>query len=239
MELSQLLLITVFVAFGAMTQGSLGIGLTLVAGPVVLAIEPAFAPAPLMVAGQVIGLRHVMVDFSHIDRGTFKRATIGMPLGLALGLVVLSLMSEKALSISIGLATAAAAAALLTGLRVTNTPRVDAMGGAGIAFCSVTAALPGPPAVIAFSSMVAATMRATVAAMIIVIAAASSVGLAFTGRFGRRELELLAILMPGVLLGLVAARYVRPHIDRQWFRPAVLVFALIGGLALAARSAMA
>ena len=108
-----------------------------------------------------------------------------------------------------------------------------------MAFASVTAALPGPPLVIGFSDMKPSCMRGTASASILVVAVLASISLVIAGRFGRDELELLAFLLPGALLGLFSARYLRPVLDRAWFRTAVLVMACAGGMALVVRQLMA
>jgi len=61
------------------------------------------------------------------------------------------------------------------------------------------------------------------------------VAIVATDNFGTDELELTGWLVPGVVIGLFAARYVRAYVDRSWFRPAVLTMAFVGGVALVAR----
>jgi len=124
---------------GAVVHGSVGIGLTLVAGPALIAIDPAFAPGPFLLAGQLVGVRHIYAERRHLDREAYRRCVIG--------------------------------------------------------FCTLLA----------------------------------------TDNFGRHEATLSAWLVPGVLAGLAAARWVRPLVDRTWLRPAVLWIALAGGLALVVR----
>ena len=79
------------------------------------------------------------------------------------------------------------------------------------------------------------TMRPTASLLILSVASIGFVTLLASGNFGSREFELLLLLLPGVVAGLVASRWVRPHLDKAWFRPLVLVIALVGGLALVAR----
>jgi len=46
----------------------------------------------------------------------------------------------------------------------------------------------------------------------------------------------LALLVPGALIGLGVARYLRPILDRPVFRTIVLIIAILGGLVLTIRS---
>ena len=51
--------------------------------------------------------------------------------------------------------------------------------------------------------------------------------------FGTHEAELILRLLPGTTAGLALSRWIRPVLDRNWFRPSILTLALISGLALA------
>ena len=231
----EIALVIGFAALGAMVQGCLGIGIGLVAAPVLVSIDPAFAPGPLLLIGQVVGLRHVFAEREHIDREAFRHVLIGIPFGIVAGLSILLMIDARVLSIIVGSATAIAAAAILLGLRVARSRTGDITAGGLMAFASVTAALPGPPLVVGFSDMKPSCMRGTASASILIVAVIAGVSLVVAGRFGRDELELLALLLPGALLGLFSARYLRPVLDRSWFRTAVLVLACVGGIALVVR----
>lgn len=235
MSLWQIAIVVVLSALGSIVHGSIGIGLGLVAAPALVAIDPAFAPGPLLVAGQLVGARHILVERTSADIPAFRRGMYGVPLGVVGALLVLELMSRQTMSILVGSLTALAAFMLLTGFNLTRTPRAETAAGAMCAFASLTAALPGPPLVCVYSDMKPNTLRPTAALLIFSVASIGFVTLLLTGNWGSHEFELLALLMPGVILGLIASRWVRPRIDKPWFRPLVLVVAMIGGIALAAR----
>ena len=218
-----------------MSQGCLGIGLALVAGPALVAIDPAFAPGPLIVVAQIVGVRNVVVERSYTDRQAVGRCAIGLPFGLGAGLVVLSLVSDEVIALLVGSLAAAGALSLLCGLRIVRSPRIEVATGAAVGFSSMTAALPGPPFVVTFSDMKPATLRGTVGSVFFMTAVAAMIGLLATGKFGTYEVELIGWLVPGIILGLFLARFVRPFLDRTWFRPAVLLVALAGGIALILR----
>ena len=220
---------------GASVQGSLGIGLAMVAGPALISIDAGFAPGPFLVAGQMISLRHVVAERHHIDRAIYRRCLYGLPFGLGAGLAILITVDEDTLAIIIGTITAVAALSLLAGAKIHRRPRTDVAAGAATSLASVTAGLPGPAMAIAFSDMEPATMRGTTSAFVMTQALIGFVAIVATDNFGTDELELTGWLIPGVMLGLFAARYVRNYVDRSWFRPAVLTMALVGGVALVIR----
>lgn len=205
------------------------------AGPALVAIDPGFAPGPLIVGSQIVGLRNVIVERNHTDRTAVRRCAIGLPFGLAAGLAVLAVANDRVIALLVGSFAAAGAISLLLGLQVTRSPRIEVATGTAVAFSSVTAALPGPAFALTFSEMKPATLRGTVGSVFFMVAVAAMIGLLATGEFGGHELELIGWLIPGILLGLGLARFVRPFLDRAWFRPAVLLVALAGGIALILR----
>ena len=204
-------------------------------GPALVAIDPGFAPGPLIAVGQIVGIRNVIVERSHTDRQAVRRCALGLPFGLAAGLAVLAAASDEVIALFVGSFTTAGAVSLLFGFHVRRSPRVEVATGVAVAFSSVTAALPGPAFALTFSEMNPATLRGTVGSVFFMVAATAMIGLIATGEFGGNELELIGWLVPGILFGLVLARFVRPFVDRAWFRPAVLIVALAGGIALILR----
>jgi len=235
----QIALVIALTAAGAIVHGSIGIGLGLVAAPALVAIDPAFTPGPLLIAAQLVGIRHIAAEWRHADFDAVKRGLIGVPVGIIGAITILELMSRRLLALTVGTLTALAAAMLLAGFAMARTPRSEIVAGGICAFSSLTAALPGPPLVCVYADMAPSKLRPTTALLIMVVATTGLVTLILSGNFGSHEVSLLGWLVPGVLVGLVLARFVRPHIDRPWFRQAVLVVALLGGLALAIRQIFA
>ncbi len=236
MSPTQFALVTILSMLGATTQGAVGIGYGLVAGAGLVAINPAFVPGPLLVIGIVVGCRHLLVERDQIERKAWARCMLGLPVGLGGGLLVLGAMTDRTLSLLIGAAIVFAAGALLSGLSVTRTPAVEIVSGAASAFGAITASLPGPPFVIAFCDLRPAAMRATSTSFLVILTLVSWASLMATGNFGADEFKLLGLLLPGCVLGLITSRYVRPYLERSWFRPLILVIAGAGGIALILRN---
>jgi uncharacterized membrane protein YfcA len=80
--------------------------------------------------------------------------------------------------------------------------------------------------------MTGGAMRATTSYFVAVVGGVGVVVLVLVGQLGGHELALVARMLPGMILGLLLARWVRPWLDHTWFRPAILTIALAGGLAV-------
>jgi uncharacterized membrane protein YfcA len=234
-SVGEIVVIMAFTTVAATVQASTAIGFTLIAGPALVAIDPAFAPGPFLVVAQVVTARHIMAERHHADRVALRHAFIGLPVGLVAGLVVLELVPATGIAGVVGALTVVSCGLLLAGARPARSRLGELAGGGGCAFASVTAGLPGPPLIIAFNDLAPSAMRATVSLFVPSVATIGLVSLLVTGNFGWHEVRLTLWLAPGVALGLVLGRSVRPVIDRHWFRPTVLTVALLGGLALLVR----
>lgn len=232
MSAIEIVLAIAAVAGGAIVQGSVGVGLSLVAAPALVAIDPTFIPGPLLIVGQVVGIRHIIVEGRHTDWRAVRNALWGLPVGLVAGLAVFELVPEKVRTVLIGALVAASALVLLAGFRLRQTRRTEIGGGLTCSFGAMAASLPGAPLAICFSEMSPPTLRSTSSVYIGIVGGAGIGLLAARGNFGIHELKLIGYALPGMFIGLGISRWVRPMLDRSWFRPAVLTVALGGGLAL-------
>lgn len=236
MSTSQIIIVVILTMVGSAVHGAVGIGLGLIAAPALVAIDPAFTPGPLLLGAQIVGARHIVAEHKHADLDTLRRGLLGILPGIAIAIALLELVSDRTLAIIIGLLTAMAALMLLSGIHFVRTPRSEVVAGFACALASLTAVLPGPPLVCVYSDMPPRQMRPNASMLIMVIAVVGFASLLLTGNFGRAEVELLLWILPGVIAGLVLSRWLRPWVDgRAWFRTAILVMAMIGGLALVAR----
>jgi uncharacterized membrane protein YfcA len=232
----EFIVVIVASAAGSVVHSCAGIGLGLVAGPALVAIDPDFVPGPVLLVGILVNGRNAVDEYRHLDRSALRNCLWGLPVGLVAGLAVLEAVSDQTMALLIGGFTTLAALALLSGLRLHRGTITERVGGAITGFATTTASLPGPPLVLTYSDLRPGTLRATAGTIILVAAGFALVLLAATGNFGHHELELSARLVPGVVAGLVASRWVRPLVDRHWFRPLVLTVAMAGGLALVIRN---
>jgi len=223
-------------AAGSLVQGSVGIGLSLVAAPALIAIDADYAPGPLMAGGVIVSFRHFVAERQHAKGSDLRSLFIGLPFGLAAGITFILIADTRLLSIVIGVTIVIFASVLLAGARVQRSPWSLSLVGAATAFTSSTAALPGPPLALAFSDVEGPRLRGTVGTCVCALATMLFIALIPAGKFGLDELKLLAIMLPGLAIGLGLSNWARPYLDRSWLRPAILILSAAGGLTLILRN---
>ena len=107
------------------------------------------------------------------------------------------------------------------------------------AVCGVTgtaAGVDGPPLALLYQHSEPHTLRATLATCFLIGAAVSGIALALGGELSREQLELTAILLPPMLVGLALSGFLARRISPAALRPIVLGFATVAGCLTIARA---
>jgi uncharacterized protein len=227
------ILTLVAVAVGAVIQGSIGFGYAFVAVPTMALLYPEALPAtPLLLALPLTALMSAR-EWRSIDVTGFFLITVARAVGTAAGVALVVLIPTSLLSVLVGLLITAVA--LLSffnpNFEVSNKTRLA--GGIASGITSTTAAIGGPPLALIYQDRSGAELRSTLSISFVVGIVMSLVGLAFAGRVQGWHLLLALQLLPGLLVGLWASRWVIKYLDERWLRPAVLIFAALAGLVVA------
>ncbi len=222
MSVVEYLLAALFVAVGAGTQACIGIGMGLIAGPLLVVIEPTFVPGPMLMVAGGINVRNAIADRASLNAPALGRQLVSAPLGLAGGLALLSVLSDRSLAIAVSLFVLLAVAVQAVGTRPPEGRLADYAAGAGTAFSSSVAAVPGPVYAVFASHWQPAALRATLATYMLVVGASIIGALVIIGDFGLRQLWFGLGLLPAVLLGLPIGRWLRPRLAGTQFRMIVL-----------------
>mgnify|MGYP001236750987 FL=1 len=236
MSITDYLLALVFLAVGSGVQATLGIGAGLVAGPALTVIEPELLPGPMLAMAMVVNVRNAVADRQSTHVLAWKRALLGAPLGLGLGAVVLSFTNVKTLSLLVSFFVLGAVALQLSGLKPPSGTISDYIAGTATAFSSTVAALPGPMFVVFHGHRPPGTVRGTLASFMLLVTPAILLFLAIDGRFGFRQFALAVALAPGMFLGLLLGKALRPRISIDRFRVIILSVASLSAVAVIIRT---
>ena len=216
---------------GALIQGTIGFGINLIVAPLLVLIDPRFAPGPVVLASMIGSFFVTWRERGTLDRSTLGWALAGRLPGTAIGILILTVTVGGKLRPIVGLMVLVAVLITVPRRRIKrNSP---SLFGVGIAsgIMGTIAGLGGTPFGLVCQDLPGAVARPTVAAFVTVGAAVSAIALGSAGRIGSEGLILTALLLPGVAAGFMLSSKILGSINQRAFRVAVLVIATAGGLA--------
>ena len=221
---------------GSTVQASIGIGLGMIASPMLLLADPDFIPAAIMLAVLPLTFTIAWVDRQHIAPRDVGFALGGRVPGTIAGALVVASLSDRVLAVLVAGSVLLAVVASITGRLFQPTGRALVVAGLASGFAGTTTGVGGPPMALTYQNSDPATMRATISAFFSIGSVMSIVALWLAGEIGLRQLQLTAMILPVVVLGVCTALLVKEHLRPEVVRPTVLVICTIAAVALLAET---
>lgn len=227
-----LAVLAVAVAVGAVVQGSIGFGYALLTVPAMALLLPWAVPVtPLLLAVPMTVLMSAR-EWRSIDMGGFVLITAGRLVGTVAGVALLVLAPKGWLSALTGLLIVVAALGSFLRPNFEVNDRTRIAGGVASGVVGTVAALGGTPLALVYQDRSGAELRSTLAISFVVGILMSLAGLWLAGKVEVRHALLALELLPCLLVGLWASRWVVERLDERWLRPTVLAFATVAGVAV-------
>ena len=230
-----ILIASVTVLIGSTLQGSVGVGMGLLASPVLILIEPRFVPAPILLSTFCLTSFLAVREWDAIDVDGLRWAVVGRTGGTILAGFVLAVLPNDWMMLVLGLFVLFGVAMSMSGLKVKPTRLVLLWAGALSGVMGTIASIGGPPIALVYQDAPGARIRATMSCLVWVGTIMSLIVLWLVGRFGETELRLTLILLPGLFLGVFVSRWTAHVVDRGSTRAAVLSVAGLAGLVVVLR----
>ena len=222
----------VVVYVGATVQASIGIGLGMIASPMLLLADPDFIPAAIMLAVLPLTFTIAWIDRQHIAPRDVGFAVAGRIPGTIAGALLVASMSDRVLAMLVAGSVLLAVVASITGRLFRPTDRALVVAGMASGFAGTTTGVGGPPMALTYQNSDPATMRATISAFFAIGSVMSIGALWLAGEIGVRQFQLTAMILPAVVLGIVTARFVKDYLKPEVVRPTVLVICTTAAVAL-------
>ena len=236
MDLHILLLAGFFVVLAALVQGTLGLGLSLIAAPVVAIMDPTLMPGGVLVLGMVMPMMTLLHEWRHISWRQASWLTTARVLTTPLGVLVLAWLPASAIGIVIG--SVVLGAIVLTGWRfeVRATRRNLFIAGAVAGVSGTAASIGGPPAAVVLQHEHGSRLRATLAAFFCIGSLVSLGALAIGGELTRRQVTYGVLWIPALALGFALAVPLQKRFRGPRLRQAVLLLAALSSVVVILRS---
>jgi uncharacterized membrane protein YfcA len=221
----EIIAVIVIMIFGALVQASIGFGMSLSAGPLLILINPLFVPAPLLVAALFLTMLVAYRDRSGIRSSGVGSLMAGRVIGTIPGALLIASLPLEQIRLVLGGLILVAVVMSAGGFRLSQ--RTGTIFGVGIVsgFMSSTVAIGGPPIALAYQHADGKQLRGTLAFIFTMGTVISLTGLFLVGRFRITEFQMALALLPGTLIGFMLSGRVAAFLDRGYTRVAVLIMA--------------
>ena len=142
------------------------------------------------------------------------------------------------LSLLIGASVVLASVMSLATPRVPINRSTHAAVGLLSGIMGTSSSIGGPPMALLYQRESGPVMRATLGATFLVGTALSLLALIAAGEVDAAQWRFGISMVPAVLLGLFASRFLHAWLERGWLRPCVLAVAALSGLVVVLRALM-
>jgi uncharacterized membrane protein YfcA len=221
---------------GAAVQSLVGLGLGLVAAPVITMVEPELMPEVML----WLACTYPVVTLA-AEREDIHWAGLGWSLptrliGTALGVAAVATFSTRVLGLAV--AVMVLLAVLVTWLALSPPITRGSLMTAGLVsgFSGTATSIGGPPMAILYQEQPPRQIRTTLAVYFMVGAGLSLAGLALAGQLELRQALLAACLAPVLPFGAALGSALRPRLPERHVRGAVLLVCAGSATVLLVRS---
>lgn len=223
------------VLVGAIVQGAVGMGVGLVAAPIVTLLDPSLMPGSLLVCGMVLPAMSLATEHRHVDPRV-GWVFAGRFAGTLPGIAIVAALPRDDLAVAVGVMTLLAVALTLRAYALPVTR--STLTGAGFlsAIGATTSAIGGPPMALVYQRSDPRTVRSTMALVFVVGSAISIAGLALAGQMSRTELLTGLAFFPFFGVGFLLSLPLRSRLHGTWFRYSVLTVVAASGAAVILRA---
>lgn len=231
-----LALVLLAVLLGSTVQAVVGLGIGLVAAPVITMLEPDLMPGVLIVLAFVLPIVTLAGEWRDIDWHGLNWSLPSRLIGTAGGVWVVAHFTDAQLGVFIG--SMVLIAVLVTWHAVTVPITRTSLSVAGFigGVTGTATSIGGPPFALLYQHRPARQIRTTMAVYFMIGAAISLVGLAISGDLTRHQVAVGGLLMPAVVIGALVGVPLRKRLPAERVRPAVLALSALSAVVLVVRS---
>jgi uncharacterized membrane protein YfcA len=228
-------LVTAIVAAAAALQAGTGMGMALLAAPLLLLVQPSLVPGPMLCATMALSIAVVWRERASINRELLITALFGLAVGCVIGAFALAILIGVNLAQVFAVLILSIVLLSALGLHVRASGPALLIGGAASGILGTMFGVHGPPIAIVLQHEPPDRLRATLCAFFAVGCGISLIALAIIGAFGISQIGLGLALIPGVAIGFACGPVLGRMLNRQRARFAVLTISALSALALLLR----
>jgi uncharacterized membrane protein YfcA len=235
LPLLTMIIANVIIAMASALQASVGIGLALLAVPLLALVDTRLVPGPLLLAGAFLAGASAYRERHAVDVQGFGLSLLGLVLGTICGAAALRALRTAPLSKVFAIIILVAVVLSMSGVRVRPTRSALFAGGSVAGVMGTMVGIHGPPIALVLQHARPEQARAMLGAFFFVAYVGSVVALAVFGLFGMLQVQWAAVLLPGVVAGLGIAPLLVGCLNPARLRVAILSISAASAVVLLLR----
>ena len=224
------------VVAGGLVQSGVGLGLGLIASPVVTILDPALMPGSLLVAAAALPVLILAREARHADWRGVSWALAGRLAGTAVGVWVVAEMPVRLLGIVVGGVVLAAIAATALKTAVPRNRWTLLTAGVISGSTATATSIGGPPVALLYQRERGPQVRATLSLYFLLGNVIAVTALAASGHLPGRDVATGGLFIACALAGFLSASWLRGFLDYGRTRTAVLVVSAASAIILIGHS---
>ena len=211
------------VLVGAAVQGSVGLGLGLLAAPVFALADPTLVPGTILLTTSVLPVLTSLREREHVEWRGLGYALLGRAPGTAVGVYVVATQPRSTTAVVVAVVVLGAVGLSVTSWEARPTPRALITAGVISGVGGTATSVGGPPVALLYQRSSGATLRATMGMYFLIGNISSLLALTVAGEVAGRDVTRAGLLLPFLLAGFLLSGPLRRHVDGERLRAAVLV----------------
>lgn len=235
LSLYALIVANLVMTIASALQASIGIGMALLALPLLALLDPRLVPGPMLLAGAALTLICAIREWQAVNAGHFGFSLLGLAAGTVVGAVALGMVNAACMNKVFAMAILLAVLLSVSRLRMGVTSSALFAGSCVSGAMGTMAGIHGPPLAIVLQNARPDQARAMMGALFFIAYLISVAALHAVGLFGAVHLKLAAAMLPGVLAGTFAARWLAKFVTQARLRMAILVVSSLSAIVMLLR----
>ncbi len=230
-------LIVIGVTFlGALLQGTIGFGYAVLSVPVLALVDGRLVPVPQMISALPLTLLAAWHERSHVDLKQVTWILVGRIPGIALGMGLLFVATQRALDLFIGGVVLLGVVILSTPIRLRRSPWVDLAVGAFSTVTGYVSAIGGPPVALLFRDARGPELRSTLGTLFAFGVVMTLSARSLSGQMTRFDLFLGLALTPVVILAMSLSRRLHGVVEGKALAMSILATSALAAVSLIVRA---
>ncbi|MCD6517075.1 MAG: sulfite exporter TauE/SafE family protein [Candidatus Aminicenantes bacterium] len=230
LTLIESILAFIIATFGSALQGTIGFGLGLIGVPLLVMLNPAYVPGPVLLSALCLTVLIAQRERHAISIKEIKWAVTGRVFGAVIGSYLLTVIPQKNVSVLFGATILLAVIISFSRIKL-ELNSINLLGAGTVSgLMGTTSAIGGAPMALVYQHQKGPRIRGSLSAIFIFGTIISLTSLIVIHRFGFTEIYAALTLIPGILLGFFLSKRLARILDRGYIRHAVLIASALSGI---------